>query len=26
MSVGVACFGASAHAALTAIEFDKRAQ
>ena len=26
MSVGVACFGATAHAALTAIEFDKRAQ
>ena len=26
MSVGVACFGASAHAALTAIEVDKRAQ
>ena len=26
MSVGVACFGASAHAALKAIEFDKRAQ
>ena len=26
MSVGVACFGASAHAILTAIEFDKRAQ
>jgi hypothetical protein len=26
MSVGVACFGASAHAALKAVQFDKRAR